>query len=420
MKHYFNAILNRSESIFQTDMRYVLHNGSWQTLGQISIAGMTFILSIAFANLMSQQDYGIYKFILSIAAVIGATRLTGLNQAVIQATAQGFDRTVVAAQKMNLKWSILPITIYSAVAGYYYIQSNITLAAGILIAGYGVTLIGIVGLYGSYLAGKTRYKLLNIDTTIVSITSVVVLFCTLLVTSNIIIIITAGTLATALPYAILSRYRLNQITTTDTVNYKALTFAKHLSLQNIIAVGASHIDKILLFQRLGGVELAIYAFSIAIPEQMRGVLRNTLGIIIPKYSELARDSLRKSIYRKTMQLTLLICIPITMYILTASSIFSLLFPQYTEAVLYSQLFMGSMITLPFTVLAVTYFNVQEQSRALYYSSLINNISRLFLTVILIILLGIFGAILAQIFSRIIEACTLGFFYWRDRTRAFSI
>lgn len=384
-------------------------------LGQISVAVFTFGLSIALANLFSQQDYGVYKFILSVAALIGAIRLTGINQAVIQATARGYYRTVIAASRLNTRWSVIPFVLYVGVACYYLYNDNILLAAGILIAGTGTLLVSIFGIYGSYLIGVEKYKTHSIDVTCVSLINVVSIFCTLLFTQNILYVILAGALATVIPYMALGAYRLRSITPTDTIDTQALTFAKHLSVQNVLSVAANHVDKVLLFQRIGGVELAIYAFAIAIPEQARGILKNALSIITPKYAQLNVAALHRSIKQKIIQLTLLMLIPIGGYILLAPTLYNILFPQYTDAVLYSQLYMSSLITLPATGLIMAYFNVQQRSAILYKHSLIHNVLQLIFSIVCIIILGVAGAVLALILSRFTNMGILAYLYHQDRS-----
>lgn len=411
------SVLNKElDRLFQTDMRYVIHNGRWQMLGQMSMAGMTFVLSIAFANLLTQQDYGIYKFILSIAAVIGAARLTGLNQAITQATARGYTGTILAAQKMNLKWSLIPIVLYSAIALYYYANDNLILSFGILIAGLSAVIVSTVGLYGSYLAGLTQYRQLNLDITIVSLIGAGAMLSTLLITDSISAIITVSSLSTAIPYTLLSRIRLKGVSTQEQVDYNSLRFAKHLSVQNIISVAAAHADKILLFQRFGGVELAVYAFSVAVPEQLRGVLKNLLNIIIPKYAELGIAPLRKSIKKKALQLTALTLFPTIGYIIIAPFLFAVLFPQYTEAVIYSQWIMVSILVFPYNLLIGTYFTVQEQTKTIYKFQVISNVLRLIISAGLVFTFGLPGAVAAYIITKFTSSLVLTYFYYQDRGR----
>jgi len=61
LKDKIYRLLRRSEKYFKTDMVYLAHGGFWLTLGQIISSAASFLLAIAFANLLPKETYGTYK-----------------------------------------------------------------------------------------------------------------------------------------------------------------------------------------------------------------------------------------------------------------------------------------------------------------------------------------------------------------------
>src|SRR3989344_3749954 len=99
---------------------------------------------------------------------------------------------------------------------------------------------------------------------------------------------------------------------------------------SVLNTVAGQIDKILLWQFLGPVQVATYAFAIAIPEQLKGPLKGMGGIVLPKFAAQSPEEILRSIPLLWRKLGLyavgLFCISAA-YIVAAPYIFAFLFPQ---------------------------------------------------------------------------------------------
>ena len=102
----FSALLvHRTESFIKTDLVYFLKGGFWINSNYIINSFFFLILSILFANFVSKDIFGIYKYIISITAIAGVFSLTGMNVAVMRAVAQGFDGIFKKSLIEQFKWS---------------------------------------------------------------------------------------------------------------------------------------------------------------------------------------------------------------------------------------------------------------------------------------------------------------------------
>lgn len=378
---------------FETDMLYVAKSGFWLTVGQIFSSLLAFLLSIFFANYVSKDVYGQYKFVLSVTGILGAISLTGMGAVVIQAVARGSEGILKDAVKTTLRWGGIIILCGLGGSVYYFINGNNVLGFSMLIASIGLPIINAFGLYGGFFSGKKNFKMSTIywivSQTLITIGLVIVS----LITQNVLALVgiyffISAAAATWSYYHVLRRYKPNDIKDDSMMNY-----GKHISLMNFFGTIANQLDKILVFHYLGAVNLAVYAFSQAIPEQIKGSFKNLFSIALPKYATLEDRDLRKSIMKKAGQLTIITVLIVIVYIIFAPFVFKLFFPKYTEAVIYSQVYMLGLIAIPGISLFATYFQIKKATKTMYKLTIISNITTIILTVVLIYNFGLKGAVI---------------------------
>jgi len=99
--------------------------------------------------------------------------------------------------------------------------------------------------------------------------------------------------------------------------------------------------------------------------------------------------------------TLFIALGTLIYIFLAPAFYQFLFPQYTESILYSQIFSISLIaivaTLPNTVL-----QVKVAKKQLYQLNICKSFVQIGLLFLFVHLYGLLGIILARVISRFIS------------------
>ena len=92
---------------------------------------------------------------------------------------------------------------------------------------------------------------------------------------------------------------------------------------------------------------------------------------------------------------------IGVYILIAPLFFKLFFPQYIEAVIYSQIFSISLLTLP-VLMFQTALRAQKMTKQILQLDMISSLSQILLTFFLVSTMGLWGAIIARCTYRIIN------------------
>ncbi len=381
------SLLRSSERYTKTDMVYLTRGGFWLTFGQGIASLASFLLAIGCAHFLPKEVYGQYKYIISVAAIITTFTLTGLGSAVVQSTAIGFFGTLRKAFWINLKWSVFMILGSLIGAVYYIINENYELGISLIIIAIVSPLLKSFELYDAYLGGRKDFKRSSIFNSIEDTLSAVFIFIAILLTNNVIIIVGVYFISNMLMKAYFYRKIDKEIPKNSSIDYDAFRYGKHLSFINIWLNISGQIDKILIFHYLGAIELAIYAFSTAIPRQVRSFIGMLGPLAMPKLAERSADEIKKSVPKKFLTSLFILGPIVIIYIISAPYIYKVFFPQYMDSVFYSQIY------ATFILLMGNLSEVALSAKKAVKEKYIISISvSIFNTVLMFIMLHFYGAL----------------------------
>jgi len=409
-------LLKKSEKWTKTDMIYLAKGGFWLTLGQGVSSVSSFLLAIAFANLLPKETYGTYKYIMSIVSLLAIPTLAGMNTAIVQAVARGYEGSVIPAFKTKVKWGLLGGLASLILATYYYFQGNNILTIAFLISSIFIPFMDSLLIYDSYLNGKKDFKGLSNYNIFTKIISTIALILTVFLTDNIFLFIgsyfTTHTILRLIIFKLVfKKNRLNQEKDSGTISY-----GKHLSLMNVIGSVAMQIDKIFIFYFLGPVDVAIYSVALAPVEQIKGLLKNIGTLALPKFSKVSTPNFTIHLNSKIKKMAIFLIFISLFYILTSPFIYKTFFPQYKESIFYSQFFSISIITTISTI-PLSFLKAHKKKNYLY----IINIASLKIKIISMItfyyLFGLLGIIISILLSKFLETIlSFYFFYKTNKTK----
>ena len=407
LKQKIYNLLRWSEKYTKTDMVYLTKGGSWLTLGNIVSSASSFLLAIAFANLLPKETYGIYKYILSIAGILAIPTLSGMGTAITQAVARGYEGSFLPALKTKIRWGLLGGLASLALAGYYYFNDNTTLTISFLITAVFLPFMDSFGTYNALLQGRKLFGISTKYGIISQIIAIASLITVLFLTKNLFLIILAYFASWTILRFIFLKITLKNFPPNLNQDPQTLSYGKHLSLMNVLNAIAGQLDKILLFHFLGSAPLAIYSFAIAPPEQIKGLLKSIQPLALPKFAQKDKEEIKKTIFKKTGKF-FLILIPVTaFYIIIAPFLYKIFFPQYLDSIFYSQIFAISLLTAIAT-LPVAALQSQMAKKQLYQWNIYGSLLQILLLFVFVWSYGLWGVILARVITRFINAGVISF------------
>lgn len=401
VKNKINSSLRSLEPYAKTDMIYLVKGGFWLGIGQFVSSLSAFLTSIAFANLLSPDAFGIYKYIISINALLLITTLTGMDSAVTQSVARGYEGTLDTGVKEKIKWGVFGTIVSFCIALYYFFQGNMTLAISFSITALFVPFFESYDMYNSLLWGKKLFDVqtkYNVIKKIISFFSVLI---TILLTKNLYIILGAYLLSTTVPNIFLFYRTEKKYKNNNEIDPESIKYGKNLSIINVIGLVVAEIDKILVFQYVGASDLAKYSLAMAPTDQIKGLMKNVNALAMPKFSQKSIHEIKKSLWNKVLLLGISTTFIVFVYIAFAPIFFKLFFPKYLDSIIYSQVLALSLIPVVIAGFLHTILESQKANKELYQYNVYSNVLSLIVLWPLVYFFGLWGAVTAKTLNRII-------------------
>jgi len=392
-------------------------NNAWLFIGRIAAVGSGAVLTIAFANLLTPTAFGTYKYVLAMAALIGTIALTGMGGSAMRAVAQGHKNIIPRLFWICFITSIPGALIAGGIAAYYFYMGNMVLGSGLAFAALSHLLNGFI-LQKSLLLGSNEYRTAALYGIPRSLIPIAILIGTLLITDNLIIVLAAYFFGSLLFAYIMYRFALRQTHVDASKGYGAendaalketTRYSFHLSIMGSTSVAAAQLDQLLLWHFVGPAELALYALAYAPIREIRVLLENFSPMIFTRFATRTKEDLRKTIPFRTRQMLLVSALITVVYIIGAPFLFKTLFPQYMPAIIMSQILAITLLLNPKSIMENA-LSAQARTKIRYVTTGTMIATRGILSIILIPLYGLNGAVAALVLAEVGHALVLGVAY----------
>jgi O-antigen/teichoic acid export membrane protein len=255
-------------------------------------------------------------------------------------------------------------------------------------------------LFGSLLEGKRAFRATAIAGVVLNLVPMVALVATMFVSRNplsflaVYLIANAGT-AALISWYVWTHYRAEEHRPAESL----FALGAHFSVMNILAGIAGQIDRLLVFHYLGAIELAVYSFAIALPDQIKSMSSNIATIAFPKFASRPFKEIRETLSHRLGGFTLLMAALAGTYILLAPFAFHIFFPAYTEAIWYSQVYALALIPLA-SIFPATALQAHAANKELYIFNIVSSVFQIGILFPAIAYYGLLGAVVARILSRV--------------------
>lgn len=247
MKDKFLHILRKTEKYTKTDMVYLFSGNFWLTFKKILLVSISFILSVGFANLLSPDTYGKYKYIFTVFAILSIPTLPGMSQSIMRSVAKGYEGTVINILKVKILWGTLGSIASIILSGYYYLNGNSELALSFMIVSIFLPFVDTFGIFSTILTGKKLFKESIFYEMFVQSTYAIVMIVTLFFTDNLFLILGTYFISFTLTRFISLRLVIKKYLSNNEVDPTAIRYGKHLSFMSVLGTLAESVDNVSLW-----------------------------------------------------------------------------------------------------------------------------------------------------------------------------
>lgn len=391
---YIKTVYQKKQALLR-DMSYIYLSGAFMGLSG-------FLIVIILANHLSQNEYGNYKYILSIVGILSALTLTGgFRNTIIQSVAQGFDGIVRHLYKANIRLSLPMLCASIFVGGYYILHQNTLLGYAIIIATSCAIFANNGVIAYAYLNGRKNYTGLFWVQSVQSVIILCAIYFATVFTTDFLTILITSVLTPAITLTVILMVIKYKVLRNDTLNDKIVQYGKQLSLLGVLTTIMMHIDSILIFKIIGSQGLALYAIATPFVDRIMGFLKATYFFALPKFTEMGTKKAFIRLYQRSF---VALCLGIVIYIvyyLCAPIIFELFFPQYIQSISLTRLFAINIPIVALSILPEAFLDSIVEIRNKYIVKSIVFTSRLISLCVFIVPFGIIGVVWSEIITRTI-------------------
>lgn len=411
IKRGIYRFLKWSEKYTRTDMIYLARGSFWMSAKRIVYVGTAFVVAVTFANFFPQEAYGEYKYLLSMAGLLAIVTMRGLNTSYLRTVSRGFEGMFWTVLKSRLKWGVIASIIATAIALYYLYQGDTAMAVGFFLSAIFVPPLNAFTVFIPLLNGRKHFQLSAQYETIVQVVAATSIVATVFVTNTVgwvllTYFVSYSLMRVLITQIVIRRHGLNTKKEDDTISY-----GKHLTAMVAVSDIASKVDSILTWHFLGAVPLAIYSFANLPPKHLRSLVSSTGLLALIKFSEKEKWQIKKTLPRKIGVFFLGIVPIVFAYIFAAPLIFQLAFPQYIEAIPYTQALSLSLLFYP-KILLDSALTAHAEKKSLYIAHTAAPLVNIFLLLMLLPTHGLWGLVAATLGTQVFKTGIYTWFFIR--------
>ncbi|MFH1226162.1 MAG: oligosaccharide flippase family protein [bacterium] len=400
VKEKITTLLRQSQKYTRTDNVYLFKYGSYLTLGDLVSLASAFVLSLVFARWLPKEVFGQYQYLLAIFTILAICSLEGMNNAIIQGVARGLEGAFGQGLRIRLKWGLLGSLAALGVGFYFWLQNNTTFALALLIIAFFLPFFKAGETFQSYLTGKKLFGQRAAYTATIQVLASIAIVMAIFLTRNLLVLILTYFAAYCLLRLIATFWLIKKMRPNRAVDPQVLNYGKHLSLMGVLNIIAGQIDKILLFFFLGPTQLAIYSFASLPIQYLRGPLQNIQELAWPQLATRSGEEIKKTLPKKLLKSCVLILLLIGAYVMAAPFFYKLFYPQYADAIPYSQVLSFNLLVFPMSMMTLA-LAAKMKTKELYQSSIINPLAKIILFLIFVPLYGIWGVVIAILLNQVL-------------------
>lgn len=397
-----DKLFSWSRNTLGFDTAYAMRGGFQLSLNQLVSLMRGLITTAIIVRALHVDDFGNYKYVISLFGVAGIFGLTGMGTAIARAVARGEQGMIHTALRSAFKWSWAGSIVLGGLAMWYFTHQQMDTAIALFVLALLFPFYIPSGYFNAFEIGMRRFHrilLVNVITTVLLIIGYAAMYRW---GTNYVLFLFI-TIAVPIAVNFYFLWRVLRRVPASTSSVSSVRFGYHQSVIESFGTVVAYFDSLFILNVLGTSSLAIYSIADAIPGQLKSLGKMTGTLLLPKLSQhdaaFSWKLLNKFIIKMIIIWTMF---GLGVALIAPYAIQFLFSDKYDASIVPSQIMIVAMgFALP-SLYIHNYFQSQKMSRPLYLLNITYIALKIILFTVLTPLYGLWGAIGAEVSYRVVS------------------
>jgi O-antigen/teichoic acid export membrane protein len=372
---------------------------------------MGLVSTYVLVRVLSQSDYGVYGYVLTVAELLAVFALPGMNNAVTQSAARGYYGTYKKAVPLSLSCSLAGVLVLVGMGIWHGLQGDYFFYIFYFAAALFPFAKGLRQ-WANLKAGREEFRSYSKIESIATITTYILIIAGALIFPGKVLVPVLIVLAVPGMQNIIltfSSFRTSEIRDKDAqAEEGSIAYGIKTTLWQLFGFIANRIDKILIFTFLSPASLAIFLAAERIPELSKSLLQDVGAVLAPRFAKTENYGYELERKIRLVGWASLIAMLLAALIVLPYLISFIFGEQYMEAVIYSQVMLVTVGFATSAMLRMRYISSRLDERSFRDVTVSMSLVRIAMSAVLIPLYGIAGAVISTVIYRLYVIGITGF------------
>lgn len=395
-------------------VRYFVGKGAVLLPLNVAALVLGFVSTILFARLLSPAEYGQYSFVLATSMLMQFLALPGMQTAISQAAAQGFDGVLRHATRVRVRFSLIGSLVLAVIGWVTWSSHGAEVAIGFVLAALAFPMTHAVDGYWHHLTGRqlfeqmARWRLAQIVVPTLSV------WVALVLTQTFLWALAASFISSAVLNLWFYRQACRQFCRNTELKPGALGYGSRLSVLGVLKSVEARVDHVLLGTFLPPEQLGWFNMGDRISDAaLKTPWTIVSQMLFPRLAEVPdKEARRRTLVWGAYLFAGFVGLLVMFWFLAPVVLPWLLGPAHHESVRLSQwLALIAAGSVPWSLFEV-YAHARAAERSLWISRLVVTLTHLATLPMFLVWWGVTGVLLSIAVSRLACIATCGWLFAR--------
>ncbi len=406
-----NGVLNRLSRFLNIDVQYFVRSGFWTYLGYGGALLCRLVLLIVMARVADKGFYGEYQFISTILFTFMVFSMPGMDTAIVQSVARGYESSFFSGTRSKLRWSLMGSVALVGVSLFFkFVRPqpfwHVFLAMAVLFP-----LFAAISSIMAYYRGKEQFDKAALYEVLLGVLGMIAGILALLLTKSLFAIMISSMIVAILVF-VFAYLKLARNVKRSPVDKNIVSYGRHVTFMSAINFLTPFADRFVIAFIAGFEVLAVYTIATSIPLTLSFCGKLFSSLLLPKLSR-AHSGHAYRIKTLFWEFALVSAVMVVVVILVMPWLIPFVFSEkYVESVRYAQVALIYLMFFVPTSVLYAFFQGRKLVKLLYAYNLGTGVLELVLLALMTSFYGVWGVILSKVIVGLLGFVFLTMVFYR--------